>query len=324
MLDIVITHYKEPWSVCKRIFQTLDAQLGVDWNQIYVTVVNDGGEMLPEEQLEDLNFRCVQLNIPHGGVSAARNAGLDHAEEPWVMFCDCDDCLSNVFALADILNVLQSPAEQKYDMMWTNVWAQKPDGLVYQIPEKKIMVFIHGKIYRREFLLAQGIRFDESLSFNEDGCFNATTMARTVNTRIGEVRTFAPAYVWVRREDSVTSAEDAADKSAIGQFHRNLIVTEEIRRHKPEEYAGMVTRTVYDTYFMAHTRKFSDSCKQEILKEFRVWISSMGRADEFGKVKQDILEKIRAISRQELTVKGDVIRANVGSVISWISEVMQT
>ena len=34
MLDIVITHYTEPWSVCRPLFETLDAQRGVDWDQI--------------------------------------------------------------------------------------------------------------------------------------------------------------------------------------------------------------------------------------------------------------------------------------------------
>ena len=319
MLDIVITHYTEPWSVCRRQFEMLDAQLGVDWNQIYVTVVNDGGEMLPEEQLEDLNFRCVQVNVPHGGVSAARNAGLDHAQETWVMFCDCDDCFSNVFALADILDVLPGA---DYDMMWTKVWAERADGRIYQIQDQKIMVFIHGKIYRREFLLAEGIRFDEELAFNEDSLFNATIMTRVPNTRIGEISTYAPAYVWVSRENSVTSGEGAEDRAALGQLKRNMKVADQYRQHRPEGYPGMVTRVVYDTYFMTHTGKYSPSCKQQILAEFRPWI--MERYGEFMNVDGKQLRQIREISRDELTLQGEQIRDEPWRVAGWVTEVMQT
>jgi len=322
MLDIVITHYREPWSVCKRLFETLDAQRGVDWNEIYVTVVNDGGFRLPEEKLEELEFRCVQLDIPHGGVSAARNAGLDHAEEPWVMFCDCDDCFSNVFALADILDVLRADAGQ-YDMYWTKVWAEDPGkGQIYQIQDIKIMVFIHGKAYRREFLLREGIRFDESLMFNEDSCFNATILTRIPNTRIGEISTFAPPYVWIRRDDSVTTGEGAEDKAALGQLQRNIIVANEYRTYKPEMLPGMVTRVVYDAFFMMHSRKYSPSCKQRILQEFLPWVKKY--AGLFLSVDEKTLKKIRMISRDELTANGEEICDEPGNVLAWIGEVVKT
>ena len=68
MLDIVITHYKEPWEVCRPLFETLDAQRGVDWDQIRVTVVNDGGIMLPGDKLIGLSYWVQQLDIPHGGI----------------------------------------------------------------------------------------------------------------------------------------------------------------------------------------------------------------------------------------------------------------
>ena len=105
MLDIFITHYKEPWEVCRKQFVMLDMQRRVDWDEIRVTVINDGGHRIPEEHLEGLSYRVQQLDIPHGGISAARNAGIMAAQEPWIMFCDCDDCFSNIYALEDIVNI---------------------------------------------------------------------------------------------------------------------------------------------------------------------------------------------------------------------------
>ena len=317
MLDIVITHYQEPWNVCKRIFQTLDAQRGVDWDQIRVTVIHDGSWTF-DELLSGWEFQVRQLVIPHGGISAARNAGIRHAREPWVMFCDCDDCFSNVFALADILNVLNAQeTERQYDMMWTKVWAEDPEkGQVYQIQDIKIMVFVHGKIYRREFLLAQGIWFDESLEFNEDSCFNATIMTRIPSSRVGEISTFAPPYVWIRREGSVTTGEGAEDRAALGQLVRNIIVANEYRAHKPEMFPGMVTRVVYDAFFMTHSRKYSPSCKQRIMQKFLPW--AMEHAGLFLQVDANTLRQIRLISRDELSEKGEEICDAPGNVRAWL------
>ena len=316
MLDIVITHYTEPWSVCRRLLETLDAQRGVDWNEIRVTIVNDGGFRLPEDKLYALDIVPQQIDIPQSGVSAARNAGLDHAEEPWIMFCDCDDCFSNVFALADILDVLRAD-DGRYDMMWTKVWAEDPGkGQIYQIQDIKVMVFIHGKVYRREFLTREGIRFNEGLDFNEDSCFNATILTRIPNTRIGEISTFAPPYVWIRREDSVTRGEGSEDRSALGQLRRNIVVANEYMDHRPEMFPGMVTRVVYDAFFMMHSRKYSPSCKQRIMEDFLPWARE--HAGEFLRVDEKTLRKIRMISRDELSAKDEEILDAPGNVRAWL------
>lgn len=316
MLDIIITHYTEPWEVCRRLLETLDAQRGVDWSEVRVTIVNDGGFRLPEDKLYCLDIVPQQVDIPHGGISAARNAGLDHAQEPWVMFCDCDDCFSNVFALADIMGVLKADRGQ-FDMYWTKVWAEDPvKDQIYQIQDIKIMVFIHGKAYRREFLLKEGIRFDEGLTFNEDSAFNATILTRIPNTRIGEIRTFAPTYLWIKREGSTTTADGADDKAAMGQLQRNIVVANEYMIHKPEMFPGMVTRVIWDAFFMAHSRRYSAPCKQQIMQRFLPWVRE--HEGLFLRVDGKTLKKIRMISRDELARKDENICDEPGNVLAWL------
>ena len=315
MLDIVITHYKEPWDVCKRFFETLDAQRGVNWNDVRVTVIHDGSWSF-DKLLNGWDFPVTQFVVPHHGVSAARNKGIEYTWRPWIMFCDCDDCFTNVYALADILSVLKSPDAGRYDMMWTKVWQEKPDGRVCEIPDKRIMVFIHGKVYRREFLEQEEIRFDEGMTFNEDSLFNATIMARIPNTRIGAITTAFPGYVWINREGSVTSADGWQDKHALGQFSRNLKIAAEIKEHKPEEYSGMVTRVIYDTYFMAHTAMLSDECKAKILCMFKCLVKDW--KEDFCKVDADTLYRIKLISRAELTKKDEVIKDEPYEVMEWL------
>ena len=322
MLDIVITHYKEPWEICRKQFIMLDMQRRVDWKDIRVTVINDGGHRLPEECLAGLSYPIEQLDIPHGGISAARNAGIEHATEPWIMFCDCDDCFSNIYALEDYINVIKGEYAEKYDMMWATCYEESENArYVSLIPNVRVFVFCHGKIYNRQFLIDQGIRFDTAMKMNEDSCFNATITART--HRIGEIRTQVPPYAWIRRNDSLTKQAGADDVGAYCQMHRNMVVTEENRVHRPEEYPGMVTRTAHDAYFMIHGNRISASCKQQILDEFVPWIRE--RMDTFGAVSQGMLEEIRQMSKSELLEREEAdMPDDEKTVREWLEEVMQT
>lgn len=312
MLDIVITHYKEPWEICKKLFQTLDLQRRVDWKEITVTVVNDGGHRLPEEKIRELSFPVNQVDLPHGGISAARNAGIEHATEPWIMFCDCDDCFANIYGLQDILNVLHQD-DGRYDVLWNRFYEEHPEEILL-VPDHKVFVFTHGKVYRRAFLEKEQIRFEGDLKWNEDSCFNATVLTR--GAKAGEIQTHAPTYAWIRREDSYTGTEDRNDKSAYFQFRRNLLVAEEHRKHKQADYAGMVTRVVWDTFFMIHSRRCSPSCKQQIMREFMPW--AWKRMELIGQVDEETLGKIREISRIELSEPGENICDEPGNVLAWV------
>ena len=319
MLDIIITHYREPWEVCRKQFQMLDLQRRVYWSQIRVTVVNDGGYQLPDTELEKLHYPVRQVNIPHGGISAARNAGIDHATGEWIMFCDCDDCFANIYGLEDIQNVLPQ-ATEKYDIMWTKCYEEDSvNNRILLIPMHKTFVFCHGKIYRREFLLKEGIRFREDLPMNEDSCFNAVIIARVDNRRVGEIRSHVPVYTWIRREGSVTAKAEAKDLGAWCQTKRNMIVTEENRLHRPDEYPGMVTRSGYDAFYMVHGNRISASCKQKILGEVAPWLAA--RMDVFGDVDADTLDKIQGISRFELLDCGEEVEDSHETVRAWVEEI---
>ena len=319
MLDIIITHYREPWEVCRKLFQTLDLQRRIRWEEIRVTVINDGGHMLPEEKLDELCFPVRQVNIPHGGISRARNTGIDIGTEPWIMFCDCDDAFYNIYALEDVMNVLHAPKiAEDYDMLWTKVWEESENGLVFLIPNYRVFVFCHGKVYNRAFLEREKLRFEESLTFNEDSCFNAVLFTRTTNRRIGEIKSCAPVYTWIRRANSVTTGEGAQDTGTYCNFRRNMIVTEENRLHRPEQYPSMVARTAVDAFYMINCRRISESCKQKILEEFLPWIAE--HAQEVTKVDVLTLGQIREISKSELA-DGDEVKDGLVEILDWIKEV---
>ena len=319
MLDIVITHYKEPFEVGKKLFDIISLQQCVDFEQIRVVIVHDGTEAFPDGNFEAYPYQVEQIVIPHGGVSAARNAGIENAKGRWIMFCDFDDSFASIFSMREIMNLLDT---DDYDMLWSRILAEDyVDGkqLLYYVPGKQRFVFCHGKVYRVQFLKESGIRFDERLVFNEDSCFNAVIIAHTPYQRIGEITSPMPIYCWVRRQNSVTNS-GREDEATYGHFHRNLIVTGEYEKQNDERFYGMVTRTAYDAYYMVFGKRNSMQMRRRILDEFTPWISE--RIMAFGKVDDGTLDEIRTISRMELIDPGELVPDEHERVAKWLAQIV--
>ena len=318
MLDIIIAHYKEPWETGRKLFQMIGLQRGFDSGLIRVLVVNDGGYRLPDAELNRLSYPVEQIDIEHGGISKARNTGIDRSTAPFIMFCDFDDTFTNVYALRDIISVL--PCD--YDMLWSDLLVEDclhGKDLVYLTPERQRFVFVHGKVYRRQFLVEQNIRFDEKMTFQEDSLFNATIIARTDFKRIGKINAPIIPYVWIRRQNSVTNS-GRDDEAEYWHFRRNLAVTDE-NLEDPEKYAGMVTRTAYDAYYMAVGRRLSPGMKNKIIGEFAPWIAE--RIDKFGQVTDKIMDQIIDVSRYELLDPDERVPDRPEYVMNWLREITQ-
>lgn len=318
MLDIMITHWNEPFEVGEKLFQMLNLQRGVDMRQVRVTVIHDGSDRFPAICFRGLRYPVRQEVIVHGGISAARNAAIELATEPWIMFCDFDDQFTNVYALRDLLSVLPCDG---FDMLWTQILVEdRVDGnnLIYPSPERQRFVCVHGKLYNRQFLLDSGIRFNESMPFQEDSLFNATITARVDYHRIGQIKAPIIPYVWIRRKTSVTNS-GRDDEAMYFHFLRNLKVTSE-NEDDPDKYAGMVTRTAYDTFYMARDRRRGAEIRKRILSEFVPWIRE--RKEHVGQVPEEILKQIVDVSRYELVEPGDDRPDDIGTVRAWIDKII--
>ena len=323
-LDLIVTHYKEPWSFGKKFFDMLALQRDINFEDVGVILVNDGeGNELPEECFDDYPYAVNQLSIPKGGVSKARNAGLDASSADWVMFCDFDDCFQSVFGLYLIFCGI---SEDKYDLLRATFTEETKDasGMVHLVQHDDDTVFVHGKVMRRKFLLDNGIRFHPKLTIHEDGFFNVLTYS-LAKDRGEKINT--PIYLWAWNDESVVrknNAEDYVLETYDHLMRQRIALTEEyIKRQMPEETLLTVAKTVLDCYydFQQHAWRLPKN-KSKTERAERWFCAYLKRyAAFYQKVDVKTIAKLAAIPRGRVLMKGTMLM-ETETLGDWIKHII--
>ena len=177
--------------------------------QLELIFIDDGstdetGAMLDAFAAEDT--RAKVFHIPNGGVSHARNLGLDHASGRYIAFVDADDALEeNSMRLlheeairtgAQIVSANHTLFDEERS---ERIPVELPP--VEQLPDKIAEEIIHmhriynniwNKLYVRE-LFEGGLSLDETVRIGEDALLNLQLYMRA--KRVGHL----PEYTYVYR-----------------------------------------------------------------------------------------------------------------------------
>ena len=182
-ISVIVPCYntKRYLNVC---LESLKAQKGPQLEMIFI---DDGstdgtGAMLDAFAAEDT--RAKVFHIPNGGVSHARNLGLDHASGRYIAFVDADDALEE-----NSMRILHEEASrtgaQIVSAHHTLFDVEKNERIpvelptVEQLPDRIVEEIIHmhriynniwNKLYDRA--LFDGVRLDESVRIGEDALLN--------------------------------------------------------------------------------------------------------------------------------------------------------
>jgi len=249
-LDIIVPHYKEPWETCCYLFNSISMQRGVPFQDIRVILVNDGDEVvLDGEVFKGYPYRVEYYVKEHGGVSAARNYGLDMSDADYVMFCDADDGYLSNYAL----HLVFSAMHEGFDFLMSNFVEETQDANGNQIivNHDKDLTFMHGKVYNRRFLTDHNIRFDPSLTIHEDGYFN--NVAFLVAKNEGKTKYIStPFYLWMWNDNSVvrSNREDFVLKTYGHVMAARIATCADIgSRGYMDEYEANVLMTVLNSFY---------------------------------------------------------------------------
>ena len=197
-LQMLIPRYKETAAELAPLLDSIAAQQNVDFSEVGVILANDGEEdTLDSEALCGWPFEIRYIAQPHRGVSAARNLALDHAAADYVMFCDADDLFCHACGLWMLFREMKDEPDAITSTFLEEL--HLPGGRIEYLHREHDRVFVHGKAYRRAFLLEKGVRWDEELRIHEDSFFNFLALDLAEKTATIET----PFYLWKWRDGSV-------------------------------------------------------------------------------------------------------------------------
>ena len=205
-LQFLVPQYKETEEVISFLLDSIECQVDINKNDIGVIICSDGGNyILDRKFLDKYSYDIDYVVCTHRGVSGARNSAFLLSDADYVMYCDSDDGFCNTFALKIIFqNIDISEKEGKpFDLMSTKFYSEKqaegdtPWSLSICDHNN---VYIHSRVYRREFLVDNNLYFNEKIWANEDSFFNISTNFYSKNTKALNI----PIYCWRGNPQSVT------------------------------------------------------------------------------------------------------------------------
>ena len=97
MIDVIIPVYNTPLNDLERC---LNSVLNQTFTNYKVYIIDDGSNIETKEYLDKFvsdKLSFIVKHIPNGGVSNARNLGIDISNSKYITFVDADDTLENNF-----------------------------------------------------------------------------------------------------------------------------------------------------------------------------------------------------------------------------------
>lgn len=296
MVSIIVPAYN--------CIKSLECCVGSIRQQVYadfeLILVDDGstdGSNALCDRLATEDTRIRVIHKPNGGVSSARNAGIDAATGGYITFCDSDDYLES-----DYLETLVQTAKSNPDCghIWccfqTVTGYQKENAVPNYISAEPVLHYtlkdymtLHemwldagpcNKLYTSRIIKEADLCFLEDLSLGEDWLFNLAYIDASANDRIAVVT--KPLYNYVRGNDD--SLDSKYRKDLLDIYRR--LNAECLAYLKKWDMSQEQMEKFYSSQFylyekvLRNTMRAPDKTKQEKIK----WNSTFMQTDEFKNV----------------------------------------
>ena len=243
LISIIIPVY----NVEKYLSKCVESILAQGVEDFELLLVNDGSKdssLAICNGYAEQDSRIKVLDKPNGGVSSARNLGLDNATGEWVTFVDSDDWLAEG-ALAECV-----PYMQDYEIIRFSTLDIFADGKTHRRPVRyakdwndafrqvvghRTMIGVAGTLYRRSLLEESNIRFDTEITYGEDWWVLAQAMFHAHS-----VKTLTELYGYIYNRSNEMSCSNTISSAKLIQ---SLIITKRIGELVGKGYERELKRT---------------------------------------------------------------------------------
>lgn len=198
----------------------LDCILSQSFTDFELLLVDDGstdnaGAICDEYAQKDARIKVFHRE--NGGISTARNTGLDNAQGEWIYLIDSDDELipnglqTLVDCISEDVDVVMGGHEQ-YDLDGNLIETEKNhetltlskrDSLLFLFPKQSIhysyLGYVWIRLFRNRIIQDHALRFNTTIRFKEDTLFVAQYLCKSN----GKTRfTTTPVYKYIAQANS--------------------------------------------------------------------------------------------------------------------------
>lgn len=261
----------------------------IDYELAEVIVIDDGSKDNGASIVEDYSSthpNVILLRKENGGVSSARNLGIEAATGQYIMFLDADDYIASggiasLIKLAidndtDVLkyrvNSIFGPSFDVKDVSLWNIQYKKYEGRAEALNHIDISDYhVVDALFKRATLIENNIRFKHDMFLREDDVFMCEVFCNSKNV----IGTDVPLYCYVRGSSCSQTMKGGVSRLVESELKAVKYRKEALSKFVPHMDIPL-EKAKYEKYALgaqllmikSHEYKLKEYIK--ILKEFKI------------------------------------------------------
>ncbi len=168
----------------RRCVDSILAQIFTDFELL---LIDDGSKDKSGEICDEYAKKDNRVKVFHkenGGVSSARNLGLDNARGEWIGFIDSDDmvkpeyldglirCQSRSSLVVGGYECFENSSKKFYITKQCDMDVEDAFNCIGSDSQSGTLLYPWGKLFKAAYIVENNIRFDTTMRLGEDFCFN--------------------------------------------------------------------------------------------------------------------------------------------------------
>lgn len=255
LIDVIIPAYNSHKTIDRTLYSICYQDIS---SFINVYIINDFSDVdyTKEVQFFSQFITIYEIKLEKNvGPGIARDIGLKHSNSKYIVFMDSDDIFASPIALKTLLNNIEL---NNADLVIGRFIEESQNGF---IQHENDIIWLHGKIYKREFLEKNNIEFNyDSSRANEDVGFNQLILLNDpIVIYIDEA-----IYFWVYNSDSITAKNNQIYRveGVVGYVENMTYALEKAIENNVNEnkIAEVALNTMYASYYY-----YLESGKEELI-----------------------------------------------------------
>lgn len=207
------------YNVEKFVGECINSAINQDYKNIEIILVDDGSSdksgIICDEYAQKDKRICV-LHKNNGGVSSARNAGIEISTGEYICFIDGDDHVSEDYVSYLMALIEEKNADVSLSMSYYADYQNKQNKnkntkvitgkeATIQIMSYNIAIGVYNKLFTRKSIV-ENVKFEEELCMGEGFNFNTDVFQRVNRVAIGYRKIY---FYRKNNNESVTTKFDA-------------------------------------------------------------------------------------------------------------------